>query len=408
MADRRKTPEDEALAQLRSLLFGPEQKRLSALQEELGALKQGTIEIHAQDLSEILPDAVALRPKPDKKLTQALMPTVEASLDTSIKRDPQRIVDAISPVMMPAIRKAIAQTLTRMVQSLNQTLEHGLSPRSLKWRVEALRTGKPFAEIVLLHTLIYSVEQAFLIHRETGLLLQHVVAEGSTEQDADMVSAMLTAIRDFVRDSFNLPSGDSVDALQVGELTVWVEQGQHAILAAVIHGNAPQRLREVLQDVLVAIHLEYRHRLASFDGNTSAFDGSGRFLQPLLVRETLRPKSKTPILLWLLVAILAGSIGFWLFSHFRERREWIEYVWRLEAEEGIVVTHTGRRDGKYFVSGLRDELASNPQTLLSGNHLSAEKVFGQWEPYQALSSKFVLARAQRLLQPPETVTSDVC
>ena len=43
--------------------------------------------------------------------------------------------------------------------------------QGLKWRVESIRTGRPFAEIVLMHSLLYRVEQVFLIHRETGLVL---------------------------------------------------------------------------------------------------------------------------------------------------------------------------------------------------------------------------------------------
>ena len=57
-------------------------------------------------------------------------------------------------------------------------------PRSLKWRFEAWRTGRPFAEIVLLKTLVYRVDQVFLIHKETGLLLQHVVADEVRAKDA--------------------------------------------------------------------------------------------------------------------------------------------------------------------------------------------------------------------------------
>ena len=65
-----------------------------------------------------------------------------------------------------------------MLESLNTTLEHSLSWRSLRWRLDARRTGKSFAEIVLLNTLVYRVEQVFLIHRPSGLLLQHLTARG--------------------------------------------------------------------------------------------------------------------------------------------------------------------------------------------------------------------------------------
>ena len=86
---------------------------------------------------------------------------------------------------------------------MNQTLGRSFSAQGLKWRLEAWRTGKALREVVLLRTLVYRVEQVFLIHRETGLLLQHVSAgPRRASQDADMVSGMLTAIRDFVQDSF--------------------------------------------------------------------------------------------------------------------------------------------------------------------------------------------------------------
>ena len=37
-----------------------------------------------------------------------------------------------------------------------------------------MRTGRSFAEVVMLRSLVYRVEQIFLIHRETSLSLLHV------------------------------------------------------------------------------------------------------------------------------------------------------------------------------------------------------------------------------------------
>ena len=87
--------------------------------------------------------------------------------------------------MGPAIRQAIRQALQSLTQSLNQTVEHSFSLKGLRWRIEAWTTGRPFAEVVLLHTLRYRVEQAFLIHRDTGLLLQHVATETAIVRDQE-------------------------------------------------------------------------------------------------------------------------------------------------------------------------------------------------------------------------------
>jgi len=74
----------------------------------------------------------------------------------------------------------------RMVDSLNRTLEHSLSWRSLNWRVEALRTGRSFGEIVLLNHAVYRVEQVFLIDRTSGRCCQHV-ARRSVERSGRRV-----------------------------------------------------------------------------------------------------------------------------------------------------------------------------------------------------------------------------
>ena len=54
----------------------------------------------------------------------------------------------------------------------------------------------------MLESSAFRVEQVFLVHRPTGLLLQHVMAPEVPAKDADQVAAMLTAIRDLVEGSF--------------------------------------------------------------------------------------------------------------------------------------------------------------------------------------------------------------
>ena len=163
-----KSPSDESLDELRELLLAPIQAQLDELRRRLDIP-----ELHAKEISRVLPEAIALRSSQDKKLEISLEPITEKAIRTSIKKDRKVLVDALFPVMGPAIRKAITSVIQGMIQTFNQLLEHSVSLRSLKWRFEALRTRKPFAEVVLLNTMIYQVEQIFLIHKETGLLLQH-------------------------------------------------------------------------------------------------------------------------------------------------------------------------------------------------------------------------------------------
>src|SRR5439155_21776833 len=102
-----------------------------------------------------------------EELVQALRPAVEGSIKQSIEKKPDTFVGALHPIIGPMVRRSIAESLRRLMQSL----EHPFSWRGLKWRFEALRTGKSFAEVVMLRSLVYRVEQLFLIHRKTSLSL---------------------------------------------------------------------------------------------------------------------------------------------------------------------------------------------------------------------------------------------
>lgn len=395
--------DDHTMAELRTLLLGPAEAQIAEVHQRLTDPRR-----HLDDVCHVLPAAIARRTREDNELTDALAPTVAAALQRSVRKNPQPIADAIFPIIGPAIRKAIATALSGMIQSLNQSMTYSLSAQGLKWRLEALRTGKSFAEVVMLHTLRYRVEQVFLIHEETGLLLQQAAAAGTKTQDADMVSAMLTAIQDFVHDSFTTPKGDDLNTLQVGELTVWIEQGPLAVLAGVIRGTAPQDLRGVFQETLERIHLEFGTALSEFKGDAAPLAATFPLLEDCLQADydagqhSGSAKRKiTPFTV--IVTILVAALLIWGFFWLRDKRRWDAYVERLRNEPGIIVAENGMRDGKHYLSGLRDPLARDPQSFMQEAHIDPGAVISHWEPFQALTTDFVLARAQHLLAPPATV-----
>ncbi len=50
---------------------------------------------------------------------------------------------------------------------------------------------------------------------------------------------MLTAIQDFVKDSFKVQKVDGLKSLRFGEVIIWIEEGQ-ALVAAMIEGILPK------------------------------------------------------------------------------------------------------------------------------------------------------------------------
>lgn len=385
-------------AELRALIVGPEQRQLRTLQSRLDDPAT-----QARDVSRVLPTAMLLR-KDDPQMTRALAPTVEEAITASVRRNPRPLADALFPIFGPAIRKAIAASLSGMLESLNQTLEHSLSWRAVQWRVTALRTGRSFAEVVLLNTLLYRVEQVFLIARDSGLLLQHVKNSAVTGSDADMVSGMLTAIRDFARDSFSVSEHEGLDALRVGDLSVWIEQGPHAIVAAVVRGTAPPELRVRLQEAVEHVHARMGDALAEFNGNAEPFEAVRPTLEGLLEAQFKSERRKSSPLLWILpVAFVTGALIWgWFAWSLQSRRS--NYLEALRSQPGIVVVSAAEQNGTFVVNGLRDPLAVDPSSLLAASGLTPADVRGSWGLYQALDPHFVQRRAGELLRAPQSVT----
>jgi OOP family OmpA-OmpF porin len=274
---------------------------------------------------------------------------------------------------------------------------------------------------VLKHTLVYQVEHVFLIHRHTGLLISHVAAENAAGQDPQLVSSMLIAIQDFVRDSFSGAEQQGLDTVRLGELWLWSEPGPFATLVAVIRGNPPEGLHEQLRTVLSRIHEDRPHALENFDGDSSSFSDFEAHLSECAALAQRAPRTAERGFPWFVAAFglvllaLAGVGGLrWWQNHQAWEREqqlqqtqqrlWEGYVVQLRAQPGIVITEEGRRDGKFLVAGLRDPLAVDPLSVLRQAGIDPAGVDSHWELYQGLEPAFVLKRLQASLDPPPSVT----
>lgn len=396
--------EPDELERLRHLLFQAEREQLAGLTRRLD-----DPDVRAVETGSVLSESVRLAVARGPGLAVTMAPMVEEAIHASVRRDPAKLVDAIFPVMGPAIRRSIAATLRDMIQSLNQVLESSVSWRGLMWRVEAHRTGKPFAEIALLHTLVYQVEQVFLIHARTGLLLQHVVATSGLSPDPHVVSGMLTAIQDFVNESFNAGTPGALATMNVGDLTVWIEPGRHAYLAGIVRGHAPMELRSTMQDALAFTHGQHALLLERFQGNAVPFEACRPLLEACLQakyvdRRTGVDRRTTGVSrqLGVLLAIVGVLLATWGVQSFRSSRRWSQFVDRLRAEPGIVLVTAETRAGRYFVAGLRDPLAADPARLQTEAGYEPGEIASRWEPYQAADPGFVLSRAATLLTPPST------
>lgn len=390
----------EEFEELRRLLLSREREELRNLRDQITDKER-----RSSDVAAILPEAVKLSRNHGDELSQALRPAVEDSIKQWIENKPETFVSILRPIMGSIVRLSIAESLRRLVRSFNQAFEHIFFWQRLKWRFEALRTGKSFAEVMTLRSLVYRVEELFLIHRETGLALLHLSADPAEGAHSDIIGDMLSAIQEFARNSFGVSAGSALVEFRVGQLQVWIALGCHAYLAAVVRGTPSRELRSILEKTIETIHVLKGSALAAFNGDASAFQSLRPELKSCLRSQFGATKCNgraTRVWVVLAAMVVAPPAIFGILLAVRSQSKWETFVLRLNSQPGLIVTNA--RKGWFsnsHVSGLRDASAADPAAIAREQKLDPARIDFQWKDYLAIDPAIVMERfKQRFGIPP--------
>lgn len=383
------------LEQLKELLFGAEKQALDSI-----AARVERPEVRTTDVADVLPEAIHQSHRKNGELVESLTEPVGECLQKAFRDDPQTYGDALYPVMGPAIRKAIMHALRNFGQQINTAVEHSISPRGLKWRWQASRAGVPFGEYLLQQTLQFRVEQAYLISRENGLLIGHVHHEAAKIKDSDAVSAMFTAIQDFVKESFSPDRTGRLESADMGDFTLWAVHGPHALLVCVIRGVPPKSLRGDLSAILERLHFRYGDAIRDYKGDTSTVVGAEEDLERCLRFEAhLEPdKKKRGPVFWLigLLLLALAIVAYFGYRSWQESQQLERLAEALEASPGIHVTDMTRADDVVTLRGLRDPLAPTIEDVAERAGIPAASINPVMRPFQSLEPQIIEARARQL------------
>jgi len=364
---------DGRLGELRRLLVGSELAQIGRLQRWVD-----DSDLRAQDLTHLLQTA---------KVRQSLQTLIKNIL----ARNQQLLIDAVAPFVSDIAAKFVASEIQKFSDRLNEIAEKSVSPRALAWRLEAMRTRRDFADIVLARSRLYSVREVYLIQAKTGVLLQHVARQAVTK-DADMFSSMLTAMEDFGRDSFVGVDSNELENIDFGSFKLWIRHGQRAVLVGAITGTPPSAMKRRFRATLEEIEKDFAQELSTFNGDVTPFERTKPMLESCLIGESDPQQKRSYTLPALLCLVVIGALSLWAAFAYVNRQRWNNYVQRLNTTPGIVLTSAQRQGSGYLVTGLRDQMSADPAALLEGTGIPANKVAFQLAPYQSLDPKLVAAR----------------
>ncbi len=199
------------------------------------------------------------------------------------------LFDEVYPIIGALITKKMAEALRSLAQYIDRRLESATSLRLWRYRVRSWISGVPAGELMLRDSLPFIVEELFIIENKSGLLLAHHSRKAEGEVDRDLVSGMLTAIKDFIKTSFKEKRDEEVGEISYGDARILIRSEPHFYAAFVVNGNPDIEFNLEMGRFTVELHRANRQLLRSFKGDMKSLGP----LQPP-VREFVQRYSTLP------------------------------------------------------------------------------------------------------------------
>lgn len=266
------TPTDTSLDDLREILFGQDMTRL-----------EGELD----DLEQRLTDR--------DTLIAIIAPVLGDAIRRQIRDSRDEMIEALYPIIGQLVGRAVSEAIRDLARSIDAQMRTTFSPAVIWRRFRARLSGVSDAEMALRASLPFEVTEIFLIHRETGLLLRHVFLDPDVSPDSDLISGMLTAIRDFAQEAFGRGQAGHLEEIQYGERRILIEAARYAYLAVVVDGIEPPGFRAEMRERIIGIDHSYEETLRHYDGDPTPLapvDESLRSLAQVSEPSELSPSQK--------------------------------------------------------------------------------------------------------------------
>ena len=126
----------------------------------------------------------------------------------------------------------------------------------------------------------YTVDDVYLI-ADSGVLIHHATRRLKPDMDEDILSSMLVAVQEFIKDAFKGEENVSLKSMDFGDKKIQIHKGKKLFLAIVSSREIPKKIEKKAQEILNEIEEKYKDVLDNWDGKVSQFRGVGEILKKI-------------------------------------------------------------------------------------------------------------------------------
>lgn len=265
--------QEAALQELQAILLGSERAKVDAL----------SVEVH--QLAQQFEDKEAM--------AAAIAPVLGNAIRQQIEESQEEIIEALYPIIGQLILRAVTEAVRDLARSIDERMRLAFDGNSLRRWFQSHWSGVSQGELVLREHLPFAVTEIYVIHLESGLLLCHLSQEPATHADADLVSAMLTAIREFAQQVLGRGREQQLHEIRHGDRLILLEFAPTVYVGAVVEGIPPMGFRGELRRRVTIFARQMSDQLNNYQGDSSLVRPAARALfEPMLTASDLEPRER--------------------------------------------------------------------------------------------------------------------
>lgn len=125
------------------------------------------------------------------------------------------------------------------------------------------------------------IDDVFLLYHDS-ILIKHETLRLRPDVDTDILTGMLTAVQQFVKDSFQGEAEGDLDEIKVGQMHIHIGRGKWLILATRVSGGVLATLSEQMKACIEDMETHHWDQLEEWNGDMAMAKVLGPYLKKLI------------------------------------------------------------------------------------------------------------------------------
>lgn len=174
--------------------------------------------------------------------------SVERMIEHKLRESQDDLLNVIYPVLGKMVRKFVSQQFQTLKDGIDERIRNVFSTKGFLGRMRGVLTGVKDSETLLSHLDGASIEEVYVIQRDSGLLLGSYSRNQTI--DRDLIAGMMTAIKSFVEDAF-LREREELEFIQYGTYKILIQSFHSYYISVALGGSLSASEKEHLSNLVL-------------------------------------------------------------------------------------------------------------------------------------------------------------